>query len=566
MLKINRKKHRKQVKDANLKRTEKDMDTLDIDFIDIHKSSEPDEIAGHIINSDASIASDNIDMRTIELNIEHIEPFADYVFEVNVNTEEAEEAEELPHSTPPPPTDLSLVHKNTLITNIPTNSPSNICSAHFAKVIYTQASTDELKYFDHVVNRSACPTAYIHPTQWPPPLKLIDPATGELTVVQQNNDGQYVPIVSDEQQTPIQIQPDLQTPKRPKHIPDSRKIHVLSNVKIVPLKIVDFSRQLRSHKAIIAPTAANVPVQSHSLKSHVMKQQKQQTVVNKKSTLLPQSMQLSERIIDLDLMKRMNLMVNYWLKKYNRCDWVELVPVQIKGDGNCLLNAVNMAIHHAQDDDLSLRKDLYDFMIANNNELFQTYCRYQAKVNHGVFQLSDEQLAKEWEDIVKDTKPIEGQWQKSLEPIHIYALANMLRKTIIVFAKKFLFDARGLPTSPVDFGGIYVPNISDQIGSKREPILLAYELGHFQTLFVNSRCKSLNADQMPITRIKESANDGTEYKYVKDVDDVECMPLHFTEINSDVCTDKSMVPGLKDYLDVKVVCFETFIYLDLNGK
>jgi OTU domain-containing protein 7 len=49
------------------------------------------------------------------------------------------------------------------------------------------------------------------------------------------------------------------------------------------------------------------------------------------------------------------------------------------------------------------------------------------------------------------------QIYESLELIHIYVLANILKRPIIVVSDSILRSANGDPLSPIPFGGIYLP-------------------------------------------------------------------------------------------------------------
>lgn len=106
--------------------------------------------------------------------------------------------------------------------------------------------------------------------------------------------------------------------------------------------------------------------------------------------------------------------------------------------------------------------------------------------------------------------PIEGRFQKNLEGVHIYALADLLKRTIIVYGKP---NPDALP----DIVGIYLPNIRGPfrkfdtvMDNPANPIMLAYENGHFLALLLNSRCADKAADQISM--------DGHNGK---------CMPIHF---------------------------------------
>ena len=76
----------------------------------------------------------------------------------------------------------------------------------------------------------------------------------------------------------------------------------------------------------------------------------------------------------------------------------------------------------------------------------------------------------------------EGESLDSLEPIHVYALANLLCRPIIVLSEDMLKDAEGRPIAPIPFGGIYLPLEKEITQCYKYPLILAYESSHFSAL------------------------------------------------------------------------------------
>ena len=76
----------------------------------------------------------------------------------------------------------------------------------------------------------------------------------------------------------------------------------------------------------------------------------------------------------------------------------------------------------------------------------------------------------------------EGESFDSLETIHVYALANLLCRPIIVLSESMLKDAEGHPIAPIPFGGIYLPLEKDVTQCYKYPLILAYESSHFSAL------------------------------------------------------------------------------------
>lgn len=69
-----------------------------------------------------------------------------------------------------------------------------------------------------------------------------------------------------------------------------------------------------------------------------------------------------------------------------------------------------------------------------------------------------------------------------LEEFHIFVLANILRRPIIVLAENMWRDAAGKSLQPLNFSGIYLPLGWDPKDCFRHPILLGYHHQHFSPL------------------------------------------------------------------------------------
>lgn len=58
---------------------------------------------------------------------------------------------------------------------------------------------------------------------------------------------------------------------------------------------------------------------------------------------------------------------------------------------------------------------------------------------------------------VLEEDQIEPHVYESLEEIHIFALAHVLKRPIVVIADTVLKDVTGEPFAPIPFGGVYLP-------------------------------------------------------------------------------------------------------------
>lgn len=71
---------------------------------------------------------------------------------------------------------------------------------------------------------------------------------------------------------------------------------------------------------------------------------------------------------------------------------------------------------------------------------------------------------------------------ESLEEIHVFVLAHVLRRPIIVVADVMLKDSNGEPLAPIPFGGIYLPLDCNPKDCHRSPLVLTYDAAHFSAL------------------------------------------------------------------------------------
>jgi OTU domain-containing protein 7 len=76
----------------------------------------------------------------------------------------------------------------------------------------------------------------------------------------------------------------------------------------------------------------------------------------------------------------------------------------------------------------------------------------------------------------------EDVFYESLEELHVFVLAHVLRRPIIVVADTILKDSNGDALAPIPFGGIYLPLECSPIDCHRSPLLLTYDAAHFSAL------------------------------------------------------------------------------------
>lgn len=185
----------------------------------------------------------------------------------------------------------------------------------------------------------------------------------------------------------------------------------------------------------------------------------------------------------------------------------KLWPLATTGDGNCLLHAASLAMWGFHDRKLTLRAALYAVLSSGEykDALWRRWRFQQTRLNKQAgFVYSEVEWNKEWEEIVCMSSPEPRQSKsasrrrsvainesstiednatyESLEEIHIFALAHVLRRTIIVVSDTVLRDMNGEALAPIPFGGVYLPFEIPANDCYRAPLLLTYDMAHFSAL------------------------------------------------------------------------------------
>ncbi|XP_032375114.1 OTU domain-containing protein 7B isoform X2 [Etheostoma spectabile] len=191
--------------------------------------------------------------------------------------------------------------------------------------------------------------------------------------------------------------------------------------------------------------------------------------------------------------------LNWWTKVVSNCQ--NLLPLATSGDGNCLLHAASLGMWGFHDRDLMLRKSLYALMDHGlEREALKRRWRWQQTQQNKESGLvyTEEEWQKEWNELLKlasseprihystnGTNGVESSDEpvyESLEEFHVFVLAHVLRRPIVVVADTMLRDSGGEAFAPIPFGGIYLPLEVPAAKCHRSPLVLAYDQAHFSAL------------------------------------------------------------------------------------
>ncbi|XP_072316206.1 OTU domain-containing protein 7B isoform X2 [Eucyclogobius newberryi] len=220
--------------------------------------------------------------------------------------------------------------------------------------------------------------------------------------------------------------------------------------------------------------------------------------------------------------------LNWWTKVVSNCQ--NLLPLATSGDGNCLLHAASLGMWGFHDRDLMLRKSLYALMDHGlEREALRRRWRWQQTQQNKESGLvyTEEEWQKEWNELLKlasseprihyntnttnVTESSEEPVYESLEEFHVFVLAHVLKRPIVVVADTMLRDSGGEAFAPIPFGGIYLPLEVPASKCHRSPLVLAYDQAHFSAL------------------VSMEQKDGTKEQVVIPLTDSEhkLLPLHF---------------------------------------
>ncbi|KAK3747770.1 hypothetical protein QZH41_008806 [Actinostola sp. cb2023] len=179
-------------------------------------------------------------------------------------------------------------------------------------------------------------------------------------------------------------------------------------------------------------------------------------------------------------------------RRLNWCDGLfAMVPVLTMGDGNCLMHAASIGMWAVSDRYHILRKLVYSALLEDLQGFYHKRWQREHEINnlsrHG-YQMTEDQWTREWQIVLELVSPNEyplgnsGMQFSSLEEIHIFILANVLRRTIIVVSNDIQKGNYDEPLSPLNFPGIYLPLQWDPIDCIKSPLVIGYAQGHFTAI------------------------------------------------------------------------------------
>lgn len=225
---------------------------------------------------------------------------------------------------------------------------------------------------------------------------------------------------------------------------------------------------------------------------------------------------LEKDLIETQTQKRLEASrhLNWWHQFGQK-----LYPLSTTGDGNCLLHAASLGMWGVHDRQLSLRETLYELLTngARKEAIRRRWKwieHHQNQMNDLALTLSDTEWELEWDVVLGLSSPLPrkqedngsnstDQIYESLEAIHVFALAHVLKRPIVVVSDTILRNAKGEELSPVAFPGIYLPLECPPSQCHRSPLVLCYDAAHFSPL-VLMRTETNNKQIIPIIDVNRN--------------------------------------------------------------
>jgi len=152
----------------------------------------------------------------------------------------------------------------------------------------------------------------------------------------------------------------------------------------------------------------------------------------------------------------------------------KLYPLYNGGMGDCLLHSASLVLAGIEDRNMAWRASLVRVM--KTLDLYSRWREFRASEAALLgYRADDWQWKKEWSELIR----IAGSPKMSLEQTHVWALAHLLRRPIIVYAIQNIRNHRNEVLGHAGHQGIYIPFLLDKSECCSDPLALAYVRGHY---------------------------------------------------------------------------------------
>ncbi|XP_040576778.1 ubiquitin thioesterase Zranb1 [Lepeophtheirus salmonis] len=147
--------------------------------------------------------------------------------------------------------------------------------------------------------------------------------------------------------------------------------------------------------------------------------------------------------------------------------------------GDCLLDSILQSTWGVFDRDNTLRKAMSD-SLHEAGHIF--YPRWKEWETQQALELDFTLVESQWEEDWSVLLNLASQPGAALEQLHVFTLAHVLKRPIIIYGVKYVKSWRGENLGYARFEGVYLPLFLEPSACSRSPIALGYTRGHFCSL------------------------------------------------------------------------------------
>ncbi|XP_063239510.1 LOW QUALITY PROTEIN: ubiquitin thioesterase trabid-like [Bacillus rossius redtenbacheri] len=191
--------------------------------------------------------------------------------------------------------------------------------------------------------------------------------------------------------------------------------------------------------------------------------------------------QLFDELLDRDAQQQLESeppVINWSLEVTARLG-SRLFPLWNRSSGDCLLDSAMQATWGVFDRDNTLRRALADSLHQGGHLFYPRWKEYEARQARTLdFSLDEGQWEDDWAGLLS----LASQPGSSLDQLHVFVLAHVLRRPIIVYGVKYVKSFRGEAIGYARFEGVYLPLLWEPSFCVRSPLALGYTRGHFSAL------------------------------------------------------------------------------------
>lgn len=244
---------------------------------------------------------------------------------------------------------------------------------------------------------------------------------------------------------------------------------------------------------------------------------------------LPPAVQekLFDEVLDRDVQKELeeeSPVINWSLELGTRLD-SRLYALWNRTAGDCLLDSVLQATWGIYDKDSVLRKTLHDSLHDCSHWFYTRWKEWESWYSQSFglhFSLREEQWQEDWAFILS----LASQPGASLEQTHIFVLAHILRRPIIVYGVKYYKSFRGETLGYTRFQGVYLPLLWEQSFCWKSPIAPGRTI-HIQALIGIEMCKHSNCQLMQAPNRQKKMSTLYRVTEVTKIVDINITCFHF---------------------------------------